>query len=430
MKKILLTILLLLTGCGHNINYDKPLGAKSVIIDGHERSFTFTDNNEKENLIIETERKDYYSMNGGVVMYMAVTNISGVEQDINVVISTKDKIIANDIKLFLGTNQVLSGVKKVYSSTTEEYVKENIYRYESEWADINNIEYSEINKEEVLLSKDIEIKDTAETKKVADKTLIKKDDTKYYKVLFDIPKESNGEEWFIEAYGSKGAYGHLDPNGWTYEQTFNDLNVGTLNGQDSWANSKNNNFYVSTAGTPYEGTKHVANTTGTDGVIIRSVSAVTYGTIYISLSKPVLNEGTNYVRLLNEDGLSDITVRLWKSSAGNLLVYDGNSDAYVDTGFDFSAGTYFRVGIAFEYTSGGYEGLSVDTFKVNINDGSWSSAYGVERDGAGEQVEGVRLDNYDLVSGTYYIDYISPNYSDGGGGDEEAPKPKPGVIIF
>jgi len=45
------------------------------------------------------------------------------------------------------------------------------------------------------------------------------------------------------------------PNLWTYEQKFNGLNDGDLNGQDDW--SAESDTDVVQTGTPYEGAKHV-----------------------------------------------------------------------------------------------------------------------------------------------------------------------------
>src|SRR3989338_8281410 len=83
---------------------------------------------------------------------------------------------------------------------------------------------------------------------------------------------------------------------WSYEQTFNNLNNGDLNGQDSWSGSTA--FDVVTTGTPYEGAKHLSFSTLADIDISRNITPTENGTLYFSVrtaGKDWLNEHTKLI---------------------------------------------------------------------------------------------------------------------------------------
>lgn len=69
---------------------------------------------------------------------------------------------------------------------------------------------------------------------------------------------------------------------WTYEQKFNSLSTGNLNGQDSW--SGDTDFQVENSVT-YEGANAVRCTNG-NGYIARAVTGVSAGVFYIAMRRP------------------------------------------------------------------------------------------------------------------------------------------------
>ena len=195
------------------------------------------------------------------------------------------------------------------------------------------------------------------------------------------------------------------PNPWLYEQKFNDLNLGDLSGQDGWSGAAG--FDVVTDN-PAEGTKCVQQPSGANWCDnnLRSVGPYTYGTVYISMRSASINGGGAF-HLKNSGDYNDILIYFW--SGGEIKIYNYATDTWVTIGY-YTADNWVRIGIAFEYTAGGYEGLSQYTFKVNVNNGAWSSAYiirGVPY--RGTNISSIQFYRYGGVVSAF--DYISPNYS-------------------
>jgi len=192
-------------------------------------------------------------------------------------------------------------------------------------------------------------------------------------------------------------------NPWTYEQKFNGLNTADLNGQDSWSGSTN--FDVVTTDTPAEGTKHVKCNT-ISSAIDRIITAVTYGTMYFDMKAGQTNKDAYFV--LASSAADEIDILF--NSSGNITAYDSDS-SYV-TVQAYSANTYYRIGIAFDYTAGGWEGLDQYHFKVNVNGGAWSSEFKVEHGNTYSSIARVKFNNPGWnTGGTFYWDFISPDYS-------------------
>ena len=75
-----------------------------------------------------------------------------------------------------------------------------------------------------------------------------------------------------------------------------------------------------------------------------------------------------------------------------------------------SADTWYRVGIKFECTDGEYEGLGQYKYKVNVNNGAWSSEYSLRNNQA--TVTNITLQDFIAGSGDYsYFDFLSPDYA-------------------
>ncbi|HAM95892.1 MAG: Peptidase M23 [Candidatus Azambacteria bacterium GW2011_GWB2_46_37] len=195
---------------------------------------------------------------------------------------------------------------------------------------------------------------------------------------------------------------------WTYEQTFNTLNNGDLNGQDSWSGSTA--FDVVTTGTPYEGAKHLSFSTLADIDISRNITPTENGTLYFSVKKPTTNQDTFLFILKNNNGLSDINI--YFNANGQIQAYNGTTASW-QTIQNYSANSYYRIGIQFELSQNGWQGLAQRTYKVNIDGGAWSAAKGVERSN-GITINSVRLSKQgNSYSGTAYLDFINPSYAFG-----------------
>lgn len=190
------------------------------------------------------------------------------------------------------------------------------------------------------------------------------------------------------------------PNLWTYEQKFNDLNDGNLEGQDGWFDNEPGNFTVLTTGSPYEGAKHIFSNDADRAIVMRAISGVVSGTVYFSVKWNTNGRGVLYLRGSNYDanriGLTFNFVSGEIKLQGNVIKADA------------VANTYYRIGVAFECGAGGWEGLSADTVKANIDGGDWSAAYNFTAPDT--NIQHICFDNYADTDGIYF-DYISPEYA-------------------
>lgn len=113
---------------------------------------------------------------------------------------------------------------------------------------------------------------------------------------------------------------------WTYEQNFDSLNDGTINGQDSWTSSD------SDVGSAYAfaGAKGVELTAG---YMERTITAVTSGSMYFAFKYETpstgsfsmkIDDGTNYGVMwnLDDDGSADYRAQMY-TSAGYRVIVDG-----------------------------------------------------------------------------------------------------------
>lgn len=184
---------------------------------------------------------------------------------------------------------------------------------------------------------------------------------------------------------------------WTYEQTFETLDTGDLNGQDSW--SGDTGFDVVSSVDSFEGTKMVS-VQSTGATITRGID-VDYGTFYISVKRSAISGLADiYLRISDS---SKVIVRL--DSSGNIAQYDSLNDHWTNL-VAYSADTWYRIGLRFDCTAGGYQGLSEDTYQVNIDGGDW---YTAENFAPVAKFDQIRLLSND--SGTLqYFDLICPDY--------------------
>lgn len=178
---------------------------------------------------------------------------------------------------------------------------------------------------------------------------------------------------------------------WTYEQKFDGLTTGDLNGQDSWAGDVA--FDVTTS-SPIEGTKSVISTfTSSQGAISRAITGVTDGTVYISFNLAQTNAGNHQVKFYSGATLA-FFIRF--NTSGNIVAYGPGTTIQA-----YAANTTYRLGIAFNTTT--------DTFTVSVNNGTPSSPIAFSTvSGAIDKIE---FEQPSTATATWRFDDISPNYS-------------------
>lgn len=211
-----------------------------IEVDGEVIEFTWTDDNTDEDLWIYTDRQNYSGGLSQETVYVAVANRSGTTQDINLTAyfaDTKREIRDVDVLVQTTENEELPifeeqcvevKVKKTVSatSTDEEPVTEKKCEQVQVGVDkkgeVTKLEWTRLptvsaEREEVKIkdpfektdrkSKDVE--DFFSTK-YTDPFEIQNDEVLYYRFIVDkLPGDESN--FYFEAYGSKGAYGHLDP---------------------------------------------------------------------------------------------------------------------------------------------------------------------------------------------------------------------------
>ncbi len=367
------------------------------MIDGRLVEFSYTDNNIGEDLIIHTTQENYMNWAGSITVYYSVLNNSGQNQMVKTTFSLNDgsgqKKYVKDINEYDGEETIFEEkiIPSYISSTTNELMATSTTITEktiTQWAKHNLTDF-------VLsaISNRKDIKNTHSLKN--NEFLLAKGETKFFKAEIAYTDFRDREEFFIEAFGSLGAYGHLDP--WTYEQLFNILNTADLHGQDSWSGDVL--YDVTTdAVARYEGAKGVKITVGS-GItagIFRSVTGVGDGLIYVATKKTnntskgnfAIYEGANY--LGSADFLDDGKAYLqW--SGGTLEIGSYNANTWIVFALEFRTASN-------EVRAKFHDGTSWSAWS------DWKSAYA-----AFTNVDKIRLWTDGFTPGvTQYWDTITP----------------------
>ena len=409
--KYFIIILLLLTGCslkpvflGGTINRtDKINSIIDIIQIGNiEKTIAYTDENEGESFIVKTDNKDYYSLGGGIKIYGSITNVSETDQSAYMVISLGNGQTFNKVERFVG-NDIIYDIIPATATTTKQTIEQKIAIWE-------NIEFDTKFKvsDSNLIRKDIK------ERKISGvfKDYFKAGETKYYRLSMEIPYGITEHEWFWEVFGEK-SYGHLDPNNWTYEQKFNELNDGDLHGQDSWSGAVE--FDVTTdAAARYEGAKGIKiyQPAGVRSITRTLPASIDSGTFYISVKKTDNTDNLYPGIVLRNDGnLGEIYINFYNN--GKIYYYskDTGTNVQIDD-LTYESDVWIRLGIRFRCTgAAAYEGLAERTFQVNVDDGDWSSALKFFR-ASGADIIYLNLDGYASAGKYNYFDYISPVYSE------------------
>ena len=185
---------------------------------------------------------------------------------------------------------------------------------------------------------------------------------------------------------------------WTYEELFNTLNTGDLNGQDGWSGIAE--YDVSTdAAARYEGAKGVKAVTANVGgrIIDKFITPVTDGVMYISMK--LGGAATNQQAMLYADSGVTLVCFIAMSVGGEVGFYHTDGNTWEKLA-DSAADTWFRIGIEFN--------CATDQMRCNVNNGTWS---GWKPFYVGDTVTSVDKIEFNARNGTFYFDTISPNYA-------------------
>lgn len=174
---------------------------------------------------------------------------------------------------------------------------------------------------------------------------------------------------------------------WTYEQNFNALNDGDLNGQDSWSGGTGYDVQTSVV---YEGAKAVIGDS-TNQNIDRAITAVSAGTVYFAMR----HNGTSNMSLRFLTGGSNIRFQVTFSSS-NITVSNGAGTVTLVTGYGTSQFYLFEVTFN-----------SSNQHVVRVHDGtSWSLPTATLTATNNGDVDTIRINQG--ATGIGYVDLITP----------------------
>ena len=213
----------------------KTNAPESITVGEKTIEFTWTDENSGEDLIIWTDQQTYTNGLSHAEVYVAVHNTSNKDQEVELLGYFSDsKQRIDDIKVLqeftvegepiyedvcseIEVDSVSSTTRKAVSTTTRECVQTQIGTTTPatvlKWAEMETIERNafEITKEiDSLKGKLRKSSKSFNSNKKSAGYVIPSDSVIYYKVTILYPTDTDGQ-FFLEAVGDKGSYGHLDP---------------------------------------------------------------------------------------------------------------------------------------------------------------------------------------------------------------------------
>lgn len=267
-----------------------------ITVDGQTINFTWTDDNMGENLHIFTDKRDYNDGLSHAVVYVAVANRSNRNQsvelqaffrdgskrikDVSVLTNVTQNIDEPVYTEQCSTQGTTTTCGQVQTGTTTRQVTKAM------WAPLSLVERTaeEITKEDSLVSPGT--RKTVENFIGSTKTIafpINRNEVVYYKVFVEFPAKAQ-DNFYFEAIGSDGAYGHLDPwfnSSWLYRVKVEvaPSKVGTTSAITNFP------VYVNLANLP----EHFAQNVGPSGRDIRVTESdgsteTAFELVYISTS--------------------------------------------------------------------------------------------------------------------------------------------------
>lgn len=178
--------------------------------------FPYTDENINENIIIRTDKKDYDDI-GGTVVYISVENKTGKDQNIDtkVLFRDKSKSIVTIKKAFQKQrvdtryDEIENCESKTATGTCDHVLKSSTST--TDYYEWQSQPVSKTISEEPSITLDYDKKNVENfTNDKVISSLIKNGEIAYYKAEISYPSKTK-DNFYIEAAGDAGGYGHLDP---------------------------------------------------------------------------------------------------------------------------------------------------------------------------------------------------------------------------
>lgn len=309
--------------------FDKERNAPAPItVDGVTIEFPYTDSLDGENLHIYTNKSHYDNGFSGTDVYVAVYNDSGVSQEVtlNGYFRSTNKRVE---RVQVLTNVTRSVVEPVFGEVCTENVSTTTRRkqttcqveqiatttvplIETEWVEIPKQKRNTYFESLSLAKSRTERKEVENF--VAENTFayeVGAGEVLYYKMFIKYPPGS-ADNFYFEAFGSEGAYGHLDPwfnSSWDYrvEVQVNPAYVGST--------LTNYPLYIDLSDMPVTFKDHI-NAGGSD-IRVTESDGETETPFEVVFASTTASAGELYVLV---DSLSS-------SATTTLYIYYGNSGA-------------------------------------------------------------------------------------------------------
>ncbi len=328
-----------------------PLGADATCIAVNEKTIctTFTDDNVGETLIIKSDKGNYENVLGMFRSHFSVTNNSGT-QNVRFVVTAPDKWELRDVLRNNGAVMTdipaITRIEPATATTTEQtiIVRPAYSEPRTNWTDLSKRPTTSKNNP---LMKPVVGKSLGEND-VMD--VIKAGETKYYSASF----YTNGQdgEFFIEAFGDAGAYGHLDPTAFNGEENFESYTAGTdINGGTGgtgWsAGWSGGTAFDSSTTQKYEGSKSMEFLNAASATISRTLTtAQSEMAIYFALRRSHANIGSGMAFDM-KTGATYITNLQYIQIAGTngIHIHNGTSWTNLQTA---TADTWYPVNVEFD----------------------------------------------------------------------------------
>jgi hypothetical protein len=266
-KKILVFLGLLGVATASTLNFVGDKEIPYAIAEGQRIEFPYTDNNSQEDIIIYTDQEEYRPLWawGGFYVYVAVENKSGESQDISFQSFFGKNFTIEQVDV-LDQNSYVSRTEKIYEESCIEVASgtdcskketgEKDVSLQGKWDRIDQDKLSKTDYENIVKDKKIRTKEKSGDIMGGNFSNYSADDQIIFYRLFIKAKEIfDREEFDLEAVGSRGGYGLLDPTILT--ENFNSYSDGDLSGQGSWLGE---NTWDVEGTTVYEGAKAVSVT--------------------------------------------------------------------------------------------------------------------------------------------------------------------------
>lgn len=390
---------------------DQPINP-FLTIDGKLTEFVYTDDNTGEDLIIRTNRENYFNLGGNFNLYFSITNESGKDQQVKTTFSfdESDQKYVNAIQEYGGETVIFiptSTIPAVINPKTGTSTPERIIPAQ----EIKRTIWTDMPISKKIISSSItrkDIKATAENK--GNDFLLKSGETKFFKAKIAYTDFANREEFFIEAFGSMGGYGHLDP--WTYTQLFNTLTDGSINAQDSWVGAA-----VIQTTTKYEGAKALSFSSGQTAERTLAGNESTAGTWYFAFNVDI---GTGYQLFLFMDG-NDSNSIYFKFDQGSPVNLKNYVTSWTTLETTIAENVWYKMEIV-------YVGSS-DSWKYRLR--KEGEAWGAQSASLGTYGTVAEIDRLGFHSGSdavVYLDSLGPNEPQLD--VPAAPPSKPGQVII